>query len=446
MNTISIAIKNLLNKPLNLLLSLILFSLGVGLISFLMLFSKQLNDKFEANLANIDLVIGAKGSPLQLILCNMYHIDNPTGNIDMKDAKMLLNPKHPLIAKAIPLSLGDNYQSFRIVGTNHEFLDIYKVGINTGQLWKKDLEVTIGAQVANKTGLKIGDKFTSSHGFDHDEDLAHDHAKFIVSGILKPSGSVADQLILTNTASIWKMHAHENKEDSEVIKKVEHDHKEGEHIHKEGEHDHDKANEIKENKTHFAENSNEDLLTHQDQQITAILIKYKNKKSYPALNMPRAINENTSMQAASPAYEINKLYSMIGTGTNTIKAIAFLISFVSMISIFISLYKSMKERKYELALMRVMGSSRSNLFGLILIEGIMIALLGWLIGIILSHVGIGILGKYISEDFRYSFDASKMISEEWWLLLISILLGISAALIPAIGAANTDINKTLGKQ
>jgi putative ABC transport system permease protein len=467
MSTLSLAIKNLFNKPLNLLLSLILFSLGVGLISFLLLFNKQLNEKFQANLANIDLVIGAKGSPLQLILCNMYHVDNPTGNINIKDAKPFLNSKHPLIQKAVPLSLGDSYRSYRIVGTNEGLLEIYKASIESGKLWKNDLDVTIGKQVADKTGLKIGNTFVSSHGFVEDEDLAHDHAKFKVVGILKPTGSVVDQLILTNTASIWEMHDHENgptiieDKDSKEHEHENHDHadktptKEGHnhseenHDHSAEEHEHNNAKEdhsTEQHLDHDHNNSNEDLLNHPDRQITSILVKYKNKKSLPALNMPRSINENTAMQASSPAYEINKLYSMIGTGTETIRSIAILIALVSIISIFISLYSSMKERKYELALMRVLGSGRGRIFMLIIFEGVIIALLGWVIGTILSHVGLALMGQYISEDFRYTFDAWKMIGEEWIMLVISVILGIVAALIPAYGASNTDINKTLGNQ
>jgi putative ABC transport system permease protein len=428
MNTINLAIKNLLNKPLNLLLSLILFSLGVGLISFLLLFNKQLSEKFDANLAGIDLVIGAKGSPLQLILCNMYHIDNPTGNISIKDAKAFLNPKHPLIKTSVPVSLGDNYKSYRIVGTNDQILKLYKASIAIGKIWSKDLEVTIGNTVAEVAGLKVGDSFTSSHGFDHDDDLAHDHAKFKVVGILKPSGTVIDQLILTNTASIWEMHAHSDTKTIVDSSNVALNH-----------------NHVVSDSTHSHDNSNFDLLAHPDEQITAILVQYKNK-NYQTLNMPRAINENTSLQAASPPYEITKLYSMIGTGVDTIKYIAILIAFVSMISIFISLYKSMKERKYELALMRVMGSGRTTLFGLILMEGIFVALIGWIIGIALSHLGLAVLGKYLTADFRYSFNAWKMISEEWLLLGFSIIVGATAALIPAYGASNTDINKTLGRQ
>ncbi|MBP7644791.1 MAG: hypothetical protein KA767_15720, partial [Saprospiraceae bacterium] len=157
MNAFRLAIRNILDKPLNLLLSIILFALGVGLINFLILFNHQLKDKFESNLAEIDLVLGAKGSPLQLILCNMYHIDNPTGNIKIGDAKPFLNPKHPIIASAVPLSLGDNYKNFRIVGTNYGFTELYKAKIAQGKLWEAPLEVTIGQQVADETNLKIGD-------------------------------------------------------------------------------------------------------------------------------------------------------------------------------------------------------------------------------------------------------------------------------------------------
>ena len=89
-------------------LSLVLFALGVGLISLLLILNKQLQDQFEKNLAGINLVVGAKGSPLQLILSSMYHIDSPTGNIPIKSAKALMNPKHPLIDQAIPLSMGDS--------------------------------------------------------------------------------------------------------------------------------------------------------------------------------------------------------------------------------------------------------------------------------------------------------------------------------------------------
>ncbi|MCB0692343.1 MAG: FtsX-like permease family protein [Saprospiraceae bacterium] len=434
MSIIKLAWKNIINNPLSLLLSIILFALGIGLISFLLQFNKQVSEKFEANLADIDLVIGAKGSPLQLILSSMYHIDNPTGNIKIEDAKPFLNPNHPLLKTSVPLSLGDNYHSYRIVGTNHDILPLYKAQIDEGNLWHDDLDVTIGHDVAQETGLKVGDKFVSSHGFDHDDDLAHNDSSFKVTGILVPSGTVLDQLILTNTASIWNVHNHESTEDNAENHKhsdEEHEHHDG-HTHEDSLHDHD--------------NSNADLLTHPEEQITSILIQYKNKTGLQALNMPRAINENTKLQAASPAYEINKLNNMVGIGTNTLKILGILIAFVSAISIFISLFKSLKDRKYELALIRVMGGSKIKLFTLVILEGLIISIIGFLIGIILSHLGMYFAGNFMEKDFRYSFNAFSFIKEEFLLALASLAIGLISAIIPAIQASNTEINETLSKK
>jgi putative ABC transport system permease protein len=429
MSIIQLAWRNIIKNPLNLLMSIILFGLGVGLMSFLLLFNKQLKDKFDKNLAEIDLVVGAKGSPLQMILCNMYHIDNPTGNIPIKNAAPLLKDLHPLIKKAIPLSLGDNYKAFRIVGTNHDLLELYGAKLKEGSLWQKDFDVTIGKTVADEAGLKLGDKFVSSHGFNED-DHTHDEYSFIVTGILEGTGTVIDQLILTNTASIWLVHSGHGDEEEAV----------------EPEGSAAKENVISVQDEPIIKNSNADLLNNLDQEITSVLIQYKSNKNFQALNFGRNINENTEMQAASPAIEMNRLYSMMGVGTDALNALAFLIAIVSALSIFISLLKSMRERKYELAIIRVLGAGRTKVFLLILLEGVFLAIIGFIIGTLLSHLGMEILAKYLKDDFRYSFTGLKWISEEWYVLGVSLILGILAALIPAIQAAKADINKTLSQK
>ncbi len=415
MNILKLAWKNIIKNPLNLLMSIILFGLGVGLISFLLLFNTQLSEKFDKNLAGIDLVVGAKGSPLQLILCNMYHIDNPTGNISIKQAAPLLRDLHPLIETAIPLSLGDNYQRYRIVGTNYDFLGLYEASVNEGQLWKEDFEVVIGKSVADESGLKIGDKFSSAHGFGDDEHV-HDEVAFEVVGILGATGSVIDQLIMTNTASVWLVHDHGHDEEDHENPTIDQD---------------------------IEKNSNADLLQYPENEVTSVLIKYKNKKNFQTLNFARNVNENTEMQAASPAIEINRLYNMIGLGTDMLRYLALLIAIVSALSIFISLFKSMRERRYELALMRVLGASRAKVFGLIILEGLILAVLGYAIGTLISHLGMEWAAEYLKADFRYSFTGMTFLKEEWYVLGLSLLLGVIAALIPAIQASRTDIHETL---
>ena len=162
MNILHLSWKNILNKPLTLFLNLVLFSLGVGLISLLLLVNVQLEDKFEKNFAGIDLVIGAKGSPLQLILSSLYHLDAPTGNMPISECKAFLNPRHPIFKKVVPLSLGDSHRGYRIIGTNASFVDLYEAKLTEGKLFEETMEVVVGATVAENLKIKTGDQFQRS--------------------------------------------------------------------------------------------------------------------------------------------------------------------------------------------------------------------------------------------------------------------------------------------
>jgi putative ABC transport system permease protein len=449
MTALKLAWRNLTDRPLSMLLTLTLFALGVGLTSLLLLVNKQMTDKFEKNLAGIDVVVGAKGSPLQLILCNMYHVDVPTGNISLKSARPFLNPRHPLIKKSVPLSLGDSYKTYRVVGTIPDFVDLYKGQIAEGKLWDTPMQTTIGATVAAKTGLKIGDSFSSNHGLTTDGD-EHDAAKFTVVGIFAPSGTVLDQLILTASESTWQVHDHHeeaeisdakisNSNDSSNLDTKK------EHV----EHDHDAQEHAQLQTSNVKLQTNLDprtrlLTADSSKQITALLLQFK-ARNVQTLNFQRNLNENTDMQAATPALEINRLFEMMGVGESALKALATVIVVVSGLSIFIALFNSLRERRYELALLRVMGSGRERLFLLIVLEGLLLSFMGFIIGIVLSHGAMQVLGKYMSDAYRYTFSGKIWLAEEWGLLAGSLGIGFVAAIIPALSAYKTDISKTLAK-
>jgi len=470
MNLFKLAWKNTVHNPLNLLLNLILLTLGIGLISFILSVNTQLKQKFDNNLAGIDLVIGAKGSPLQLILSSMYHVDAPTGNIKIEECKAFIREGHPLIKLSVPLSMGDSYKGYRIIGTDHSILELYNASIDKGKLWKSVYEVTAGHEVAEKLGLKIGSTFTSSHGFNDDEDLAHEHGVFKVVGVLKPTGSVLDLLLLCNTESVWEVHDHEaNPAEEEVQEESDHDHnhethEQGDHAHNHDghTHDHDHSHDHNhdghthdghdhetshsESYDHRSDLSRNHLLEHGDKEITSILIQYKNKTNFQALSMPRNINENTDLQAASPAYEINRLYDMMGTGTKALQLIAILIAIVSAISIFVSLLNSLRQRKYELSLLRVLGGRRHSLLVLILLEGLILAILGYALGILTSNMAMSGLGARLSDRYNYEFSAWTLLGHEGLLFAVALGLGLVAAIIPAIMAFRTDIHKNLSEQ
>ena len=423
MNILHLSWKNILNKPLNLVLNLVLFALGVGLISLLLLVNVQLEDKFEKNFAGIDLVIGAKGSPLQLILSSLYHLDAPTGNMPVSESKAFLNPKHPIFKSAIPLSLGDSHRGYRIIGTNTGFIDLYAAKFADGKLFEENMEVVVGATVAKNLNLKLADEFKSSHGLIEDENLVHeDAAPFKVVGILEKTGSVIDQLIVTKTQSIWVVH---DEHDHEAEESTEHNEAEHDHEHEEAEHSEDLP-----------------LTSYEDKSITSLLVKFKGR-NIQALNMARNINENTNFQAATPAIEINRLYTLLGVGEEALKAMALLIIFVSGLSIFISLFSSLRERKYELAVMRTLGARPGFLFQLIIFEGIIIAVLGCFCGIALSHGSMVLLADFLEKSYRYDFSAAIFLKEEIYIFGGSLVIGIIAAIIPAFQASKTDIHATL---
>ncbi|MGY0040906.1 ABC transporter permease [Pedobacter sp. NJ-S-72] len=153
MSPLKISWKSLWSKPLSSALNIILIAFGTGILTILLLASTQIGEKLDNNSKDIDLVVGAKGSPLQLILSSIYYIDFPTGNIPLKAAQELAHS--PFVKRAVPLAQGDNYQGIRIVGTDSNFVSIYKLKTSTGKFWSADFEVTIGSSVAaNQSEIK----------------------------------------------------------------------------------------------------------------------------------------------------------------------------------------------------------------------------------------------------------------------------------------------------
>lgn len=406
MSPLKISWKSIWSKPLSSALNIILIAFGTGILTILLLASTQISDKLENNSKDIDLVVGAKGSPLQLILSSIYYIDFPTGNIPLKEAQELA--RSPFVKKAVPLALGDNYNGVRIVGTDSNFVGIYKLKVKEGKFWKSDFETTIGTSVAENLKLKIGDTFYGAHGLTGSTDVHKTHA-YKVSGILAPQGNVTDNLILTNISSVWKMHDPEEEKD---------------------EHHHDSHN----GKSEAPEIENKE--------ITSLLIQYRSPMS--VVMFPRMVNESTNMQAASPAQESTRLFSLIGVGVDTLQWFALLIMFIAAISVFVNLYNSLKERSYDLAIMRTLGASRGKLFLIVIAEGIMLTLAGTIVGIALGHLALQFIGSN-QESSQARLSGLIFISEEAYLFAAGLAIGIFAAIIPAVQAYRSNISKILSK-
>lgn len=415
MNLIKLSWSYLNKKRLNTFLNTLLLAFGVGIIIFMLLVLHQAEEKLKNNAQGIDYVIGAKGSPLQLILNAIYHMDTPTGNIPLAEANLIANNKR-LVKRAIPLALGDSYKAYRVVGTTTEYVDFYKCKIAQGKLWQKNFEVTVGAIVAQKLNLKVGSKFYSAHGLEDDEDLAHKENAFVVTGILAPSNTVVDRLILTNIESVWEVHGHHDEEDK-----------------KEDGHEHDST----------GHHEHEEEVEKKEKEITAMLIQ---RRSNMAIVMiPAIANRSNKLQAASPAQQYLKLLENIGIGADIVRYFAYVIIFIAGLSIFIALYNALKEREYDLAIMRTLGATRSKLFTHIILEGLLLAVVGGLLGFVLGHGAVELTGRMVEGSSQMSITGFQVLSAELNILLLVVGVAFIAALLPAIQIYRIDISKTLAK-
>jgi putative ABC transport system permease protein len=166
------------------------------------------------------------------------------------------------------------------------------------------------------------------------------------------------------------------------------------------------------------------------------------------VQIPKIIDETEGLEElgyAIPSIQLRRLLDNMGLGANFIYILAIIIIGISAFSVFISLFNSMKERKYEVALMRTMGASRFHLFSMVSLEGMLIGLMGYVIGIFLSHLGMYMLSGYLENTYQYSFSAGMFLMEEFYLFIACILIGFFASALPAWLAYKTDISKTLSE-
>lgn len=400
LNAFTLALKSLRHKPLSTAINLLLMAVGIAMMTFVLSASQQLEEHALRDAQGIDLVVGAKGSPLQLILSSIYHIDIPTGNIPLAAQAQL--QQNRMVKNVIPLALGDSYGGFRIAGTTSDYIAHYNGTLAAGKMFDAPMQAVLGAQVAAKTRLALDARFTGSHGIAGGGD-SHGDAPFTVAGILKPTGTVLDRLVLTSVESVWHMH--------EAAHGIDPNDKE------------------------------EKAAMDEERELTALLVQYATPLA--AAMMPRAINSQSELQAAQPAFESAKLFRMLGVGVDVLRGIAAIMLISAALSMFAALYNALEERRADMAILRTLGAPPVKLFLLLLAEGLSLALAGAAAGWLGGHAAVEALGRVLTQDQNLVLSGLYVASSEAWLALIAGGVGFGAALLPAVRAYRTDIATTL---
>lgn len=388
----------LARRPLQTALSVLLLALGIAALLVVLVVQSQWARSLTRDAQGIDLVVGAKGSPLQLILSSIYHVDMPTGNVPLATLAQLRAER--LVARAVPLALGDNLRGFRIVGTEPVLVEHYGGRLAQGTLWHSRQQAVLGAAVARATGLGIGDTFAGSHG------LAmggpeHEDTPYKIVGVLAPSGSVLDRLVLTGLDSIWFAH--------------------------EGE----------------ATDPDERRILDAEREVTAVLVRYASPLA--AATLPRKVNAEPRLQAAVPAAEVARLFGVAGAAIDAVRAFAAVLYAAALLALFVALMGALEQRRYDIAILRLLGASRTRVGGLLLLEAWLLAGLAILLGALLALAALALTSHWLAQARSFVLAPLDWPAEAGWAIAAALIVATLAALVPAWRAARMPIHDALAQ-
>lgn len=464
MNLFSIAWRNARQRGLSTVLTTLSLALGVGLVVLVLSIYGIVSEAFQRNATvGYNLIVGAKGSPLQLTLNTVYYLSQPVENLPYsyyleffsqqeRQAQLkefgghLSEPDRPgkysLFTGdglVIPVLLGDYFGEYRVVGTTPTFLDELKYGPSVDQSYRYSagrnfvthspengyFEAVLGSRVAATMKVQVGDMLNPTHG--DPEGKGHDQG-FRIVGILAPTGTPNDRAAFVNMEGFYLMEGHAKTDNDAPSTQGKADSQDEESDHEESDH----------------ESSQGKLkpLPINQREVTAILLR----PSVPmySMQLQNVIQEGVEAQAATPIAEIAKLMDQFVTPIRYVLLLITVITcIVAGVGILVSIYNSMNDRSRDIAVMRALGARRSTVTTIILLESGMIAIMGGVLGWVVAHLCIALCSGKIEDNTGVPIHFFSTTSAELAVLPLVMLLAILAGFLPAIVAYRTDISRWL---
>jgi len=421
------------------------FSMGMGvaLVVTVLVIHGVINQSFRRGAQGYDLIVGAKGSQLQLVLNTVFHLGQPLENIPYSYYQEFIEGRFaPAVEAAIPICTGHDYKGYPAVATIPEYfekltyLEDKKYSFAQGQNFDQEnyWEAVIGDVVARRTGLKLGDTFSPvAQAVETGE--KHQHHDFKVVGILDHTGTPNDRAIFMNIEGFWREPAHLQKTASGVAFLSG---KAG----KETAKNQDIAGADHERDAH--DDDDHDAHEPINKEVSAILVCTHTHKQILAMDLETVVNKEHVAQAVFPSLEIAKLFdSIIGNIQLLLLVLAVLVVVVAGIGIMVSMYNSMSDRRHDIAIMRALGASRYTVMSIILMESILLSLGGGALGLLVGHGLVGALGSTIADQTGVIVKVWDFQTIELILIPGLVALATLVGYLPAMYAYKTDVVKSL---
>ena len=411
---LTIARQSAWNRRSTLVWVVVSLSLATALLWTLERLRHDIRHSFSQSVSGVDLIVGARSSPVQLMLFSVFHIGSVPQSMRMESVLKLA--QHRSVSWVVPLSLGDSHRGFPVLGTTPAYFQHFAYGdkqplvLQQGAAFADTLdglyEAVIGAEVARKMGYGLGQSITLGHGMhDHDHDhkgeQADEHADkpFKVVGILAPTGTPVDRSVQVSLKALEAIH----------LDWVAGTPMPG------GQIPADQARKF----------------NLEPEEVTAALVGLKSRAA--VFNVQRFVNnyEDEALMGVMPGVALGELWSVLGLGENALLAVSALVALVSVVSLMAVVLAGLNERRRELAVLRAVGAAPRHVLGLLTLEGLWVTCAGVLLGVLLAHAGMALASPWLQQSLGIRLQMDAPLPSQLALAGAVLLAGWLASLGPA---------------
>jgi putative ABC transport system permease protein len=399
---LSLALHSLWSRRVTALLTVFAIAVSVALLLGVEKLRAGAREGFAATVSGTDLIVGPRSGPLNLVLYSIFQIGEPTASMSWSSYELV--SRHPDVAWAVPVSLGDSHRGFRVMGTSRDYFEHYRYGrrvplaFEAGRAFDGPHDAVVGAAVARALGYRVGDSVSLSHGLGEVSFAQHDDHAFRISGILAPTGTPVDRLVIVSLEAVTAIHRgwEGGARASTTSPEAGHPHE-----------------------------------AQPPEKITAFLVGMKSRPA--VLQMQRALNEYRTepLTAALPGVALSELWRMVGVADRALRAVAACVVLAGLAGMVATLLTGLNERRREMAVLRSVGAGPGHVFTLLALESTLLALLGAVAGGLLAWGLLGAAAPWVEHQLGLSLSPGLPGAYELAIGAAVIAAGFLAGTIPA---------------
>jgi putative ABC transport system permease protein len=399
-----LALASLAARALTVAMTIIAIALSVALFLGVEKVRTGAKASFADTISGTDLIVGARSGSVQLLLYSVFRIGNATNNLTWKSYQDIAARTE--VDWIVPISLGDSHRQFRVMGTTPAFFDHYKyrsgksLAMGDGAIISDLFDAVIGADVATTLGYNIGDPIVVAHGLA--SFIEHEDQPFRVSGILEKTGTPVDRTVIVSVQAIEAIHVDwqtgvqrpGKATPADVIRQME----------------------------------------LEPQAITAALVGVKSRLR--VFGLQRFINEYTQepLLAILPGVALQELWQIVGIAETALIGVSIMVVVTALIGMMATIFSSLNERRREMAIFRAMGARPRVVLGLLVLEAVLMAALGAILGLALLYVGLFVGQPLINSAFGLWLPIEAPTLRELWAMFGVIVAGAIVSMVPAFRA------------